>query len=60
MEEKKLDLTQETPDCQELDNDALESTSGGAGSYGPCPRCKQMTYRDKHCTKCGFVIIISD
>ena len=30
MEEKKLDLTQETSDCQELDDDALEGTSGGA------------------------------
>ena len=32
MEEKKLDLTQETPDCQELDDDALEGTSGGANT----------------------------
>ena len=57
MDEKKLDLTQDTPDCQELDDDALEGTSGGTDSYGPCPRCFQSAVLDGKCTKCGFVII---
>ena len=54
MEEKKLDLTQETPDCQELDDDALESTSGGASSNSTCPVCHQGTIVGGRCTKCKF------
>ena len=54
MEEKKLDLTQETPDCQELDDDALESTSGGASSDSTCPVCHQETMVGGLCTKSKF------
>lgn len=39
MKEKKLDLTQENLDCQELDDDALEGTTGGATKKITCPRC---------------------
>ena len=58
MEEKKLDLTQETPDCQELDDDALERTSGGTGSYTICPFYHKKTSNVNVCTKCGKAIVL--
>ena len=54
MEEKKLDLTQETPDYQEMDDDALEGTSGGTSSNSTCPVCHQGTMVGGLCTKCKF------
>ena len=48
------ELTNETPDCQELDDDALESTSGGASSDSTCPVCHQGTMVGGLCTKCKF------
>lgn len=58
MDEKKLDLTQDTPDCQELDDDALEGTSGGAGSKPTCPRCHQRAMKNGKCSKCGYIHIV--
>ena len=47
------ELTNETPDCQELDDDALEGTSGGTDGYSKCRYCKQMAVKNYRCTNCG-------
>lgn len=54
MEEKKNEQIDEKQDFEELDDDALERTSGGASSDSTCPVCHQGTMVGGCCTKCKF------
>lgn len=48
------ELTNETPHCQELDDDALENTSGGWSHYTTCPRCQKIKFYGSQCLACGY------
>ena len=53
MEEKKLDLTREQQDLNELSSDEQEKVSGGTDGYSKCRYCKQMAVKNYRCTNCG-------
>ena len=56
MEEKKNELTNESQDCLELDDNALEVTTGGMSfCYGSCPRCGK-TISNIKCPYCGAIL----
>ena len=56
MDEKKNELTNESQDCLELDDDALEMTTGGMSfCYGSCPRCGK-TISNIKCPYCGAIL----
>ena len=58
MEEKKNEQIDEKQDFEELDDDALERTSGGTGSYTICPFYHKKTSNVNVCTKCGKAIVL--
>lgn len=55
MEEKKLDLTREQQDLNELSSDEQEKVSGGASNISTeCPFCHQATVKiGEKCPNCG-------